>query len=199
MSGFLLNEHFDANRFDPRLAWLNEPPAWRIETASSRLVVETGEGTDFWQRTHYGFRADSGHFLGAPVEGDFDAEISVCFHPRNQYDQAGLMIRSGPESWIKASVEYEPDGPSHLGAVVTRSGYSDWSMQEFPESAREILLYARRRDDDFELSFRLTGNPHSCLMRIAHLDGTGPLACGIYACSPKGSGFRAEFDYLLIR
>ena len=194
-----LNEQFDADRLEPRLAWLNEPPSWRIDPPSSRLIVETREGTDFWQRTHYGFRADSGHFLGAAVEGDFDAEISVRFHPRNQYDQAGLMIRSGPECWIKTSVEYEPDAPSHLGAVVTRFGYSDWSMQEVPGSVREINFYARRRADDFELSYSLPGEAHPRALRVTHLEAGGPLDCGLYACSPKGSGFRAEFDYLVIR
>jgi regulation of enolase protein 1 (concanavalin A-like superfamily) len=37
-------------------------------------------------------------------------------------------------------------------------------------------------------------------LRMAHLhEGRGrPVVCGLYACSPKGPGFIAEFDQLTI-
>ena len=40
--------------------WLNEPLDWRIKNCE--LNVTTGDKTDFWRHTHYGFVRDSGHF-----------------------------------------------------------------------------------------------------------------------------------------
>ena len=54
------------------------------------------------------------------------------------------------KGWLKTSLEYIPDGPSHLGAVVTNNGYSDWSTQDFPtELANEQLRFriVRKRGD----------------------------------------------------
>ncbi|MCW5966424.1 MAG: DUF1349 domain-containing protein [Bryobacterales bacterium] len=33
-------------------------------------------------------------------------------------------------------------------------------------------------------------------IRLAHLDETGEVHAGIYACSPKGAGFRPRFQFL---
>lgn len=47
------------------LDWLNEPPKWREDKGT--LHVTTGEKTDFWRRTHYGFIRDDGHARLSPV------------------------------------------------------------------------------------------------------------------------------------
>ncbi|MBB6510785.1 regulation of enolase protein 1 (concanavalin A-like superfamily) [Rhizobium soli] len=45
--------------------WVNEPANW--EVSADRLTMTTDQKTDFWQKTHYGFERDSGHFLGVPI------------------------------------------------------------------------------------------------------------------------------------
>jgi len=196
----ILDERFNQPAIDPRLRWLNPPPAWRVEPALPALVVQPATPTDFWQQTHYGFRADNGHFLSIEVAGDFSITTKVRFHPVHQYDQAGLMIRVGPMCWIKASVEHEPQGPARLGAVVTNHGFSDWSVQDFPRETREVCLRIRKEDLDFIIEFASNENAGWNQMRIAHLniESVAPPSCGLYACSPKGSGFRAEFEFMQI-
>ena len=191
---------FDRPTLNPEWRWLNPPPVWQIDPAAPGLIIQPADRTDFWQETHYGFRADNGHFLYTEIEGDFSISTRVRFRPAHQYDQAGLMIRSGPLSWIKTSVEYEPDGPSRLGAVVTNRGYSDWSVQNFPCDKSEVCLRIRKEGLDFIIEFASEENSDWTLMRIAHLDreSNGPLSCGVYACSPKGAGFRAEFAFVRI-
>lgn len=132
MSDRPLDERFLREQFSRRLRWLNPPLSWKVEPSLPALVVEPAAKTDFRQQTHYGFCADNGHFLHLDVGGLFTLTTKVRFHPAHQYDQAGLMVRRGPSCWIKTSVEYEPNGPSQLGAVVTNQGFSDWSMQDFP-------------------------------------------------------------------
>src|SRR5689334_13843656 len=136
----------------PSRQWFNPPPF--AEPAGSALVVRTAENTDFWQKTHYGFSADSGHFLWEPVSSDFRCTTTVTFRPVHQYDQAGLMVRVSESCWLKTSVEYEPDGPSRLGAVVTNSGYSDWSTQDFDRSVRRVSLRIDRTGPDYTVYFR---------------------------------------------
>lgn len=179
---------------DAGLSWMNEPARWSLEDA---LVIRTDAETDFWQRTHYGFRADNGHFLSAEWTGDFTMETRVRFAPVHQYDQAGLMVRFTEDEWLKASVEFEPEGPARLGAVVTRGGYSDWSTQDFPREQREIELRVRREHATFIVEWRSVWAEWTQL-RVAPLQG-GPVArVGVYACSPKGEGLEARFENLRI-
>jgi regulation of enolase protein 1 (concanavalin A-like superfamily) len=194
-----LNERFKGPALDARLKWLNPPPAWSL--GSRGLLVRPAAETDFWQRTHYGFRADSGHFLYLDVAGNFSLTTKVRLHPVHLYDQAGLMVRVGPSCWIKTSVEYESKGPSKLGAVVTNDGYSDWSLQDFPREQKQVHFRIRREARDFLVEWRRGVGSNWELLRVAHLhQGAGkPIQCGLYACSPKGGGFRAEFEFLRIQ
>ncbi|MGE0760546.1 MAG: DUF1349 domain-containing protein, partial [Pirellulaceae bacterium] len=91
-----LDETFTGARLHPELRWLDEPTRWSVDAIRSCLRVEPDAGTDFWQRTHYGFEADNGHFLFTQVAGDFVLTTQVRFHPIHQYDQAGLMVRVSP-------------------------------------------------------------------------------------------------------
>jgi uncharacterized protein len=194
-----LNEDFDATEFDLRLRWLNEPRHWRVDAGSSALVIEPEAGTDFWRKTHYNFEEDTGHLLSAAVSGDFVMMTKLRYLPRHQYDQAGLMVRADANCWIKTSVEYESDGPPKLGVVVTNNGYSDWSLQDFDPARNAVWLRIRKKNCDFIIEHSENGQAWKVL-RIAHLhvDDQTNLDCGVYACSPKGAGFRAEFDLLRI-
>ena len=194
-----LNEGFDRDSFDRRLAWLNEPRRWSIDAGSSALVIEAETDTDFWRRTHYGFEADSGHLLSAAVAGNFAVTTKVKFFHKHQYDQAGLMIRVDAASWIKTSVEYELNEASKLGVVVTNRGYSDWSLQDFDSTRNELWLRIFKTASDCIVDHSADGLAWHTI-RVAHLDvpPDAVLHCGLYACSPKGSGFRADFDFLRI-
>ncbi len=194
-----LDEPFTATHLPPLLRWHCEPARWSVEAARRCLRIEPSGGTDFWQRTHYGFEADNGHFLFTPLAGDFVLTTRARFHPVHQYDQAGLMVRVSPSCWLKTSVEHEPAGPSRLGAVVGDHAYSDWSTQGFPSGPGEVWLRVRGEGDDYLIEASADGSRWEQL-RVCHLhEGRGqPVLCGLYACSPKGPGFVAEFDHLTI-
>jgi regulation of enolase protein 1 (concanavalin A-like superfamily) len=193
----LLRETFIQPGLPARLAWHCEPARWAVDPDRRCLRVEPEAGTDFWQRTHYGFQADNGHFLFTEVAGDFVLTTHVRFRPVHQYDQAGLMVRVSPSCWLKTSVEYEPEGPGQLGAVVTNAGFSDWSTQPFAAGPGEVWLRIRREGDDFVVD-ALTDGRDWQQIRMGHLHEVAGAAvrCGLYACSPKGAGFVAEFSRL---
>lgn len=183
------------------LSWENEPENWNL--GGFGLRVHPKGKTDFWQRTHYGIQNDSGHFLKiARTENKFSLTARVRYRGRNQFDQAGLMVRITPKNWIKTSVEFQPDAPDKLGAVVTNLGYSDWSCQNLINPNNEIILRIRAERPGFIIEYRLPGSPDNwTLIRIAHLHTDHPdipIQAGIYCCSPVDKGFQAEFDYLEI-
>jgi len=200
MAALQLHENFDKEQPDPRLRWHCEPSHWLIDREKRVLTVEPDASTDFWQRTHNGQSADNGHFLGMDVAGDFVMTAQVSFDPVHRYDQAGLMVRVSPEGWLKTSVEFEPGSDSALGAVVTNFGHSDWSTQPYAPGAGEVWLRVRREGDDYIVDSSPDGLAWTQI-RMAHLhQGRGlPVASGLYACSPKGAGFSAEFSRLTIR
>lgn len=167
--------------------WSNEPAAWHVGDV---LEMSTRPDTDYWQRTHYGFRRDNGHFFSVTLNGDFSLTAQLAFAPNAQYDQCGVMCRASADSWIKASVEYEPDGPSRLGSVVTNHGYSDWATLDVESTLDRLWYRLSRRGADVRVESSFDGSSWQQL-RIAHLhDCPDALDVGVYACSPVGEGFR---------
>ncbi|RZL39141.1 MAG: DUF1349 domain-containing protein [Rubrivivax sp.] len=169
--------------------WSSEPAQWHLD---EMLELTTRPDTDYWQRTHYGFRRDNGHFFFVPVAGDFSLTVHVAFEPNAQYDQCGVMCRAGADSWIKASVEFEPDGHSRLGSVVTNHGYSDWATQDVASTLDHMHYRLSRRGSDFRIESS-TRDATWQQMRITHLhECPDEIDVGIYACSPVGPGFKCR-------
>jgi hypothetical protein len=94
MSRLTLPEHRE------RFRWLHEPPHWQLDDS---LTFTTAPDTDYWQRTHYGFRRDNGHFFSIPVRGDFVLSARYASAPNAQYDQCGLLVRADSDTWVRCS------------------------------------------------------------------------------------------------
>ena len=148
------------------MTWLNEPPEWT--QVAGRLHVVTGERTDFWQETFYGFNRDDGHFYHRPVEGDFTAEVTFDGAYEALYDQAGLMLRLDGTHWLKAGIEFT-DGVKHFSVVVT-NGRSDWSVVEAPWALGPVTARLTRHGDAVRVQFRDAGGAWR-MARLALLAG----------------------------
>ena len=170
--------------------WFHEPAH---HACGQGLDVWTDPETDFWQRTHYGFRRDDGHCLLTDITGDFCVTTHVTFEPQQQYDQCGLIVRIDPENWLKVSTEYESPSISRLGSVVTNLGYSDWATQDVSSEQSDVWYRISRRGPDFKVEASYNGSDWKQL-RIAHLhQAVETLAVGVYACSPIGQNFHCRF------
>lgn len=177
---------------DPRFHWYNPPGGYSV--SDGHLTITPDRGTDFWQKTYYGFTPDSGHFLYLEVSGDFVLETRIHYRFSKQFDQGGLMVRTDPEHWIKTAVEYQIEGPASLGAVVTRVE-SDWSLSDF--TGDEIFLRLKRVGDNFGAYFSTDGSTWR-MIRLASLPLADPVQAGLFAASPVDGGFAAQFDYLWV-
>ncbi|MBK1878966.1 DUF1349 domain-containing protein [Pelagicoccus mobilis] len=186
--------------------WLNKPRS--SEVKGTTVSITTEPGTDFWQRSFYGFRNDNAPALLWSSDANFTFAVKVNIDYRKQFDQCGLIVYLDNENWFKASIEFENDQFSRLGSVVTNTGYSDWATSDIPLPP-EIHYRLSRRGPDFLIEFSYDGTDFK-QMRIFHLHSleqtteemgkaNPPLPAknviqfGVYACSPLDSSFTAQF------
>ncbi|MCM3006942.1 DUF1349 domain-containing protein [Priestia koreensis] len=197
---WILNEDFNHASLNKMLDWRCEPKKWFLDKKSSQLVLETDQETDYWQKTHYDFQADNGHFLYMETDKNFRITTRVETFPKSKYDQAGLMIRFSEDIWVKTSLEYIPDGLSKLGAVVTNRGYSDWSTQYVDYETVHLYYRISKIGQNCYVDFSLDGEVWNQI-RIAHLDvpeKNATFLAGVYACSPQGKEQEVRFDFITI-
>jgi regulation of enolase protein 1 (concanavalin A-like superfamily) len=174
-------------------AWLNEPPHWSKD--SEDLVVQTGDKTDFWRTTHYGFTHNSGHFLGKAVNGDFTAQIRFRANYTSLYDQAGLMLRIDENNWIKTGIEYT-DGLHALSTVVTL-GKSDWSVGHLPGGGEDVSLRLTLCKGAVRIQASSNGK-HWPLFRLCPFPDAAEYQIGPMCCSPQRKGFIVRFSEFML-
>jgi len=173
------------------MEWLGEPREWQEQ--GGELVVRTDPRTDFWRTTHYGFVRDNGHFRWMWAEGNWQAEVRVAGEYRDQYDQAGLMVRLDERNWVKCGIEFF-DGRQHLSVVVTRD-YSDWSVVPLEGDPPAVGLRVVRQGDTVEVHAAPAGADYR-LLRLAYLAPADRVQVGMMCASPEGGGFRVRFGGL---
>ena len=170
-------------------AWTRPPRS--VHRSDRGLCVEAEEGSDFWQRTLYDFRHDDGHALLAPISPISAVEVSFDLAELTErYDQAGLLIRSGPHHWIKAGVEVS-DGTAHVGVVVT-DGMSDWSMSPVPDWRGIATLRFSELHGAAVIRAR-TDAVGWRTIRVAPMIPSGQLQGGPMLCAPTRAGLRVTF------
>ena len=186
--------------------WINKPLSY--EVTENSVAISTEPGTDFWQRSYYGFQNDNAPAFLLKSNQNFSFSVKAGFDYRERFDQCGIIIYLDSDNWFKASIEYETQAFSRLGSVVTNNGYSDWATNDI-QLPSQIWYRLSRRGPDFLIESSLNGVDYK-QMRIFHLQVLGktteemgrvnpPLPAkeqirfGVYACSPSASSFCAKF------
>merc|ERR1719419_1979 len=124
-------------------------------------------------------------------------ETSFLLDARQQFDQAGLLIRKDDQHWIKAGLEFD-DNKYKLSCVVTNT-YSDWSTQENPSGRLALRLY--KLNSDVVMEFKHHDEDAWSFCRICHLniEPNCELMVGLMACAPTAADGSVQFDYLKIK
>jgi hypothetical protein len=175
-------------------AWLNPPPAAVVE--GDGLLVTTGDRTDFWRTTSYGFVRGDGHALLTGYSVDSAVEVTFLADFDELYDQAGLMIHVDESTWIKAGIEMN-DGVPHLGAVVTH-GKSDWSLSPVPDwDKKSVTIRASRAGDAVTIRARADRGPWRTI-RLAPLAPDAGATAGPFCCSPQRAGLQVRFNRFVV-
>ncbi len=189
-----------------RAQWINPPQRSRVAAGAIEIITEPG--TDFWQRSYYGFRNDNAPALQLEQADNFTLMVKADFDYQKQFDQCGVIVYLNSENWFKASIEFETSRYSRLGSVVTNHGHSDWATTDIGTTTSMWYRLSRRGPD-----FLIESAPDGATfkqMRIFHLHQLGqttpemglqdpplpppqPVRFGVYACSPNPSSFTARF------
>lgn len=170
-------------------SWLNSPVD--VRTDGTDLLVTTARGSDFWRTTSYDYVRDTGHALLTPFAGGTAVEVGFVPAFEELYDQAGVMVRVDPRTWLKAGVELA-DGAPQLGAVAT-NGQSDWSQSPVPDWAgREVTIRVSRSGDALTVRARVEREPWRTI-RLAPLAPSAVAMAGPFCCSPQREGLQVRF------
>lgn len=169
--------------------WHAAPPVWRF--SADILEVATGNKTDFWQDTFYGFHRDNGHFYGAKTEGDFTAVVTFDGQYEVLYDQIGMMMRVDAQNWLKTGIEFS-DGATNFSAVITRDGRSDWSVMAVPRVSGPQQVRLTRIGAAIIVHF-LNSRGAWQLLRLGDFRAPSAVRLGPMACSPEREGLQARF------
>lgn len=180
--------------------WTTAPEA--TTTDGEDLLVTCREGSDAWRHTSYGFVHDTEHGLVAPVVAPLAVEVSFVADLPEQFDQAGVLLRTGPATWVKAGLE-RADGVLQLGAVVTH-GSSDWSAGRVEDWAGRLVTVRASLTDGADgadgadcadgavvIRARVDDEPFR-LVRVAPFPADG-VSAGPYCCAPTRPGLVVRF------
>jgi regulation of enolase protein 1 (concanavalin A-like superfamily) len=175
--------------------WLNEPVKWSLNGVELRIATEAP--TDFWRVTGEGISAirDNGHFFGEQISGEFDLSVDVSGDFKDQYDQAGVMVRMDDRRWFKTGVEFL-NGRLRFSTVVTFD-YSNWMFSDLPESFDHLSIRIAHRGDEAQVYRSLDGGPEEFCAHL-YLPPDQEKLVGIMCAAPKGGGFDACFRNLAI-
>ncbi|MES2435877.1 MAG: DUF1349 domain-containing protein [Pseudomonadota bacterium] len=174
------------------LNWLNPPAKARYDAAG--LHVTTGDQTDFWHGTYYGFQHHNGHFLHQPAPAEFSLETVFRADFSQQYDQAGLMIRADALHWVKCGIEFV-GGMAHLAVVVT-NGMSDWSQMPLPGFDGRLRLRLTRVRDAIWVQYQ-AGEVWK-MLRLAYFPPDLSVDAGVMCCSPSRAGLEVLFEKMAL-
>lgn len=172
-------------------SWTREPIS--VTTENNKLIVEAAEGSDYWQKTVYGFEHDNGHALLTPWNPDFAMEVTFRLENFSTlFDQAGLMLWHTPVQWIKTGVELS-DGLLCIGAVVSDE-YSDWSLFPIPAewAGQDLTMRASLLNDGVVIRARIQNSPWQTI-RVARFPYRNDLKAGPFVSAPGGQGFVTTF------
>ncbi|NFH02082.1 DUF1349 domain-containing protein [Clostridium botulinum] len=176
-------------------SWIFEPKTYII--SDEKIVIKTEPGTDFWQRTYYGFQNNNAPaLLVSTKEKEFSFVVKTEFDSNHRFDQCGVIIYQDSDNWFKASIEYQNEEYQRLGSVVTNYGYSDWATTDISAKYKQMYYRLSRRENDYCIENSYDGVNFK-QMRIFHLfKASDEIRIGIYACSPEESSFNAVFTQI---
>lgn len=168
--------------------WINPPV--KLDEVSGHLLVTAAHESDFWRNTSYGFIHDSGHALIKDFPDGTAMEISFILDYTGQFDQAGVIVYSDSEHWIKAGVE-SADGFPQVGAVVTAIN-SDWSLAPVTHwMGKEVTIRASRAGN--ALTIRARCGDEDQLIRVAPIDPARSWRAGPHCASPVSTSLDIRF------
>lgn len=187
---------FKNSKLDDSMFWYNEPKDWGFRNGT--LEIKPEKKTDFWQKTHYDYQYDNGHCLFTKVKGEFSIETKIHYQSKHQADQSGLIVYLNENFWVKTCMELETLEFSRLSASVTNHGYSDWSMEELPNTVTTMSYRISRERNNYLVEVKWDDMDWRWFRVTCLQTEHDEVKCGVFAASPIESGYVCNVEYLKI-
>eukprot|EP00040_Diaphanoeca_grandis_P011652 m.59786 g.59786 ORF g.59786 m.59786 type:complete len:257 (-) comp22756_c1_seq1:140-910(-) len=179
---------------DTRMKWLFQPDAWTLPSTlpEDKHTLEEVEGyggsfsinehghltlappakKDFWRRTFYTpilIKGDAPAFVvEVPPSEECTVDLTCSYTPREQFDQAGLMVFLDESHWMKCGLEY-CDGKVRMSVVVCNV-HSDWSVVPWESNSIQLRVHKINQGSAVVVEAAPVNSPDSLhFVRIAHL------------------------------
>jgi regulation of enolase protein 1 (concanavalin A-like superfamily) len=105
------------------LSWSSAPESWAYKEGV--LTVAAGPRTDLFTSPEDGsVRAEAPLLLGS-YRGEFQFSALVAPAFGAAFDAGALIVREGPDRWLKLAFEAPPEGVPMVVSVVTRGSSDD--------------------------------------------------------------------------
>lgn len=179
---------------DPEV--LNEALGWQAGGSEANsydltlnpgaLTLVGGPNTDQWRSV------DSAPAIIYPVSGDFLAEVKVVFAPDENYQTAGIGIRSvGEPTWLRIARIY--DSGNKLAVSASDGGNSSpLSVAEYVDDT--VWLRVQRRGSIFNFSYSTNGSNWVELEKDLVFELPGDAELFLNAYSTANTGVVAQFS-----
>ena len=105
------------------------------------------------------------------------------------------MLRVDANNWIKTGIEFT-DGIQHFSTVITRDGFSDWSVIPLGVRIEPIRLRLTRHSEALRIQYHQEGQWQ--MARLGYLSMPSSVIVGPMCCSPERAGLKVDFDNLAI-
>jgi regulation of enolase protein 1 (concanavalin A-like superfamily) len=171
------------------LDWM-EAPAAPPRVADGAVEVDAGPRTDLFVPPGGGTPIMNAPRALGRADGDFQlrARISVAF--ATTFDAGALLLWAGEDAWGKLALEYSPDAEPTVVSVVTRGRSDDCNSFSVDDSS--LWLRIARLGDACAFHSSTDGERWQLIRHFA-IAGWDPIAVGLLAQSPTGTGCTATF------
>ena len=106
----------NATNLDRRLAWINEPQAWRFDDGT--LHIDVPQSADFFEDPAGVNVRSSAPFLYCAADGDFSLTARVDVDMVGAYDSACVMVMADDKHWAKLCFELVNQVPTIVSVVT---------------------------------------------------------------------------------
>ncbi len=164
-----------------------------FKLVGAQLMLITGPGTDLWDNRN------SAPHVEYPVIGDFQAQVRLDFSPSEQYQVAGLGLRSTkePGDWVALRRLSGGGSQQEVWASTTRGNRSE-NIATTPYTQNALYLRIRRTEPLVSLYYSPDGANWTPLAKDFVMGFPDQVWVFLYVYSTSGRGISATFSNLTV-
>jgi regulation of enolase protein 1 (concanavalin A-like superfamily) len=188
------SDEFASDTLNPRWSWVRENHGnWSLQKKPGYLTITTQMG-EIWQA-----EANAQNILLCLVApGDFQLDTKVDFRPQSNFQQAGLIVYSNDDNYLRLDYDYAND----LKMEMVNEDSGIFTNKLLPYTTKSSIFYLRivRKGETYTGYFSEDGKNYTILTQYSRSWKVN-LRVGLWAVNGAGnySLNTASFDYFKLK